>query len=69
VSRYGYLRPHLPPLVTDQCVDRHGGNPHKSQSVDSALGYTWDYADRSTNVEVELAPDGVASVSVRFHSH
>jgi xylan 1,4-beta-xylosidase len=30
---------------------------------------TWAYADRSTYVEVELPPDGVASVSVRFHTH
>jgi xylan 1,4-beta-xylosidase len=30
---------------------------------------TWEYADRSTYVEVDLPPDGVASVSVRFHTH
>jgi len=50
VSRYGYLRSHFPPLVTGQGAGRHGGTPHKSQSVDSALRYTWEYADRSMYV-------------------
>jgi hypothetical protein len=35
----------------------------------SGMGRTWEYADRSTYVEVELPPGGVASVSVRFHTH
>ena len=36
MSRYGYLRPHLPPVVTGQGAGRYGDSPHKSQSVDFA---------------------------------